>query len=160
MIKNMSDKKEYITEEGLKKLKEELNYLKSEKRKEIANRIRDAKELGDLSENAEYAEAKNEQSFIEGRILQIENLLKNVTLIKNNPKANKGMVAVGSKIRLKCENKELQYTIVGSNEADPDKGLISNESPLGQAFLGKKLNDKVEITVPAGTVSYEITDIK
>ncbi len=157
----MTDKQEYITKEGLEKLKKELAYLKTEKRREIANRIRDAKELGDLSENAEYAEAKNEQSFIEGRIIQLENLLKNVTVITSNSKTkSNGVVTVGSKLLLKTVDKDVEYTIVGSNEADPEKGFISNESPLGRAFIGKKVNDDVEVAVPAGTVEYRILEIK
>ncbi|MBU0707426.1 transcription elongation factor GreA [Patescibacteria group bacterium] len=158
----MTDKTEYITKEGYDKLIKELDMLKNVKRKEIANRIQEAKELGDLSENAEYAEAKNEQSFTEGRIIQLDNLLKNVTLIEDKTKSKTvcDIVEVGSKIKLESDGSITEYTIVGSNEADPDKGFISNESPLGDAFLGRKLNDAVEIDVPAGKVTYVITHIE
>lgn len=158
----MIDKKTYITSDGFVKLKKELEDLRNTKRKEIADRIQDAKELGDLSENAEYAEAKNEQAFVEGRIAQLENLLKNVTIIENNDsvKGNDGIVHVGSLVELKNNNHSLSYKIVGSNEADPEKGYISNESPLGQAFLGHKIGDKIEIDVPSGKVVYTISGIK
>lgn len=158
----MGDKKTYITKEGFEKLKKELDELKNTKRKEIADRIQDAKELGDLSENAEYAEAKNEQAFVEGRIAQIDNLLKNVTIIDSTVIGQGGgtIVRVGSRVELSCDNKVLTYTIVGSNEAEPDNGFISNESPLGQAFLGHRVNEEIEIAVPAGTVKYKILSIK
>ncbi|MBI5465943.1 MAG: transcription elongation factor GreA [Candidatus Kerfeldbacteria bacterium] len=152
------DVQAYVTKEGLQKLKEELKELKTVKRKEIAWRIQEAKELGDLSENAEYAEAKNEQAFIEGRIIEIENMLKNVAVITSGQAD--GFVRVGSTITLKYDSSERQYTIVGSNEADPSKGLISNESPLGQAFLGCKVGDTVDVKVPAGVVKYKIVAIK
>ncbi|MDP3965110.1 MAG: transcription elongation factor GreA [bacterium] len=156
----MADKTEYITAEGLQKLKKELDELKNVKRKEIADRIQEAKELGDLSENAEYADAKNEQSFIEGRIIQLENLLKNVTIISDTKKKKSEVVQVGSKIELSTNGNTLKYTIVGSNEAEPEKGLISNESPLGQAFLGRGVGEMVQISVPAGTVEYKILHIE
>ncbi len=158
----MADKKTYITSEGFVKLKKELDDLKNIKRKEIADRIQDAKELGDLSENAEYAEAKNEQSFVEGRIAQLENLLKNVTIIDNSSivQGKDNTVHVGCNVELEAHNKKLSYTIVGSNEADPEKGFISNESPLGQAFLGHKIGEQIEIEVPSGKVIYKILGIK
>ncbi|MDD5567315.1 MAG: transcription elongation factor GreA [Patescibacteria group bacterium] len=157
----MTDKEAYITQEGYERLKKELEDLKNNKRKEIANRIQEAKELGDLSENAEYAEAKNEQAFIEGRVIQLENLLKNVTIIESNKTPlNKNIVQVGSVIELKTGNRNQTYTIVGSNEADPESGKISNESPLGQAFLGRKIGEQVEVAIPAGKVTYTITNIK
>ena len=152
------DTQSYVTKEGLLKLKDELKQLKTVKRKEIAWRIQEAKELGDLSENAEYAEAKNEQGFIEGRIIEIENMLKNVAIITAGEVD--GFVRVGSTISLKVDSTERQYTIVGSNEADPVKGLISNESPLGQAFLGRKVGDMVDVKVPVGVVKYKIVAIK
>ena len=150
----MSDIQSYITKDGLAKLKDELKELKNVKRKEIAWRIQEAKELGDLSENAEYAEAKNEQAFTEGRIIEIENTLKNAVVIDKS--GGNGVVQVGSSITAKTEAGSRQYTIVGSNEANPVKGLISNESPLGQAFLGRKAGETVEVKVPAGVVKYKI----
>lgn len=158
----MADKKTYITGDGFIKLKKELEDLKNTKRKEIADRIQDAKELGDLSENAEYAEAKNEQAFVEGRIAQLENLLKNVTIIDNSGvvAGKDSVVHVGCQVQLQVHDKPLSYTIVGSNEADPEKGFISNESPLGQAFLGHKIGEEIEIDVPSGKVMYKILGIK
>lgn len=151
------DGQAYLTREGLAKLKIELKELKSVKRKEIAARIQEAKELGDLSENAEYAEAKDQQGFTEGRIIELENVIKNATVISDD--ATGGVVQIGSTMMLKVESGEKQYTIVGSNEADPAKGLISNESPLGQAFLGRKVGETVEVKVPKGVVKYKIVKI-
>ncbi len=154
----MSDGNTYLTAEGLVKLQSELASLKGSKRKEIAQRIQDAKELGDLSENAEYVEAKNEQAFAEGRIAEIENLLKNVTVIDER-KSRKGVVNIGSKVTLKNTEHTRVYHLVGSNEADPAAGKISNESPLGRAFLGKKVGESVSIEVPKGTITFEILKI-
>ena len=148
----------FITQEGLQKLKKELEALKREKRKEIAERIQEAKELGDLSENAEYVEAKNEQSFVEGRIIEIESVLKHATIIKQRTKST-NKVEVGSRIKIQDEAQTKEYVIVGSNEADPSAGRISNESPLGQAFLGKKVGDIIEITVPQGCKKFKIVAI-
>jgi len=154
----MQNKETFITKEGLKKIKIELDKLKNTKRKEIAERIQEAKELGDLSENAEYTEAKNEQAFIEGRIIEIENLLKQVTIIKESVKKS-DYVQVGSTIKIKDDIDEKKYSIVGSNEADPGTGRISNESPIGQAFLGKKVGDIIDIKVPQGTKKFKIIAI-
>lgn len=153
------DGQTYVTKDGLKKLKDELKTLKTVKRKEIAQRIQEAKELGDLSENAEYAEAKTEQAFTEGRILELENMLKNAEVIAEDQAAN-GVVQVGSTVKLKSDEGEKQYTIVGSNEADPANGLISNESPLGQAFIGRKVGDKVNVNAPKGQVIYRILEVR
>ncbi|MCH7492008.1 transcription elongation factor GreA [Patescibacteria group bacterium] len=153
----MNNQNTFITKEGLAKIKKELNDLKDVKRRDIAERIREAKELGDLSENAEYTEAKNDQSFIEGRILEIESILKSATIIKEA--SSKGQIEVGSKIKIQDGKETKSYFIVGSNEADPAQGKISNESPLGQAFLGKKKGDIVEIKVPQGTKKFEIIAI-
>jgi len=154
----MTDKETFITEEGLEKIKRELDELKNVKRMEIAERIQEAKELGDLSENAEYVEAKNEQAFIEGRILEIETLLKQVTVIKEFKKKT-DIVEVGSTIKIKSDKETKEYSIVGSNEADPGKGRISNESPIGQAFLGKKVGDIIDIKIPHGTKKFKIIAI-
>ncbi len=151
------DGQAYLTREGLEKLKQELKELKTVKRKEIAARIQDAKELGDLSENAEYAEAKDQQAFTEGRIVELENTIKNAQVISEQ--STDGVVHIGSTIKLSSEAGEKQYTIVGSNEAKPQAGLISNESPLGQAFIGHKSGDTIEIKVPKGTVKYKILSV-
>lgn len=149
----------YITEEGLLKLKQELHDLIHIKRKEVAWRMEQAKEFGDLSENAEYTTARDEQAFIEGRIAELNAILKGATIIKET-KSN-GLVSVGSKIKIKDEKGEAvkEYKIVGSEEANPAQGFISNESPLGRAFLGKKIGEIVEIQVPKGTIRYEIIEV-
>lgn len=154
----MNDQNTFLTEEGLKKLKNELDILMNTKRKEISERIQDAKELGDLSENAEYVEAKNDQSFVEGRILEIESILKNATIIKQKNNAT-GEVQIGSKIKIQDDEATKEYFIVGSNEADPAQGKISNESPLGQAFLGKKIGDIIEISIPKGMKKFKVLAI-
>ncbi|MFH1536609.1 MAG: transcription elongation factor GreA [Patescibacteria group bacterium] len=153
-----NQKQTYITEEGLKKLEEELEYLKNTKRKKIAERIRDAKELGDLSENAEYAEAKEEQGFVESRVLELQSITRNVNLIKKSKKANQ--IDVGSTIEVEnAEGNKMTYTIVGSNEANPPKGLISNESPIGKAFLGKKVGEEAEVEAPSGKITFKVLKI-
>lgn len=149
--------KQFVTAEGLEKLTAELHQLKTEKRKELANRIQEAKELGDLSENAEYQEAKNEQSFVEGRIAEIEETLKNVEIINHT---NSGIVQIGSTITVSMNDVEQTFTIVGSNEANPQGGRISNASPFGQAFLGCKVGDVVVVKTPRGEVQAAIKKIK
>lgn len=154
------EKETILTESGLRKLEEELEHLKGTKRKEIAERIKQAKEFGDLTENAEYDDAKNEQAFVEGRILQLEQMLRNARVIDNHG-AVSGAVSVGSTVTLKdvAAGDLLSYTIVGSAEADPLRDMISNESPVGQALIGRKKGDTVTIRVPAGTLKYTILDI-
>ncbi|MEA1963295.1 MAG: transcription elongation factor GreA [Patescibacteria group bacterium] len=147
-----------ISQEGYEKLKNELDYLANVKRREIAVRIQTAKDMGDLSENAEYSEAKDAQAFNDGRIAEIIQMLKNLTVVKNG-KSN-GKVAMGSKVAVRCNNKEKFYTIVSFNEADPMDGKISNESPLGQSFLDKKTGDKVKVKTPKGEMEYEILKIE
>jgi len=147
----------YLTLEGLEKLKKELSDLKNIKRKEIASRIEQAKEFGDLSENAEYNSAKEDQAFTEGRIAELEHILKNATIIEET--SSNGIVRVGSKIKIKDDGHVKEYKIVGSEEADPTQGLISNESPIGRAFLGRKLGEIVEIEVPKGVIQWEIIEI-
>ena len=149
--------KQFITKEGLKKLKEELEYLKTEKRQEISRRIQAAKELGDLSENAEYSEAKEQQALNEGKIAEMEETFKNAQTIDNNHDSN--IVSVGSTVTIKNGEKKRTYTIVGSNEANPSEGKISNETPLAKFFLGHKVDDKVEVETPKGKVKYLILDI-
>jgi transcription elongation factor GreA len=146
-----------ISQDGYDKLKKELDERINVKRLEIASRIESAKELGDLSENAEYAEAKNEQAFNDGRIAELTTSLKNVTVVQNNHDKNK--VSMGSKVIAEAEGKTKEFTIVSFNEANPTEGKISNESPLGVAFLGKKKNDKVIVNTPRGQVTYKIIDI-
>jgi len=149
--------KKYISAEGLQKLKEKLEFLKTTKRREIANRIKVAKELGDLSENAEYQDAKDEQAFNEGEILEIENTIKNAVIIDKNGQHN--IVEVGNSVQVKTTSGEKEFMIVGSNEADPPLGKISNESPIGQALLGKKKGDDVEVETPGGKIKYKILAI-
>jgi len=146
-----------ITQDGYNKLAAELNTLSTIKRREIAERIERAKELGDLSENAEYSEAKDAQALNEGRILELTNTLKNVTIVDAG--GAKGEVAMGSSVTVSCNGKDKEYTIVSFNEADPLNGKISNESPLGLAFLGKKKGETVMVETPRGTVEYKIKKI-
>lgn len=149
--------KKYLTAEGLEKLKEKLVYLKTVKRREIAERIKTAKELGDLSENAEYQDAKDEQAFNEGEVFEIERTVKNAVVIDKNTQMN--IVEVGNTVKVKNHASEKEFTIVGSNEADPMVGMISNESPIGQALLGKKKGDQIEVATPGGKIKYKILAI-
>jgi len=147
-----------VSQEGYDKLKKELDYLNGVKRKEIAERIEKAKELGDLSENAEYQDAKDEQAFNEGRVMEITNLLKNLTVVSED-RGKSNEVAMGSKVTVKVNGVEKEYTIVSFNEADPTQGKISNESPLGVAFLYRKKGDVVTVSTPRGEAKYEIIKI-
>ena len=147
-----------ISPEGYDKLKDELTYLSTVRRKEIAERIERAKELGDLSENAEYSEAKDAQALNEGRILDLTNTLKNVTVVEHENSCEK--VVLGSKLTVKIDHQEKHYTIVSFNEADPINGKISNESPIGVAFLEKKKGDSVEVETPRGIMKYKILKIE
>ncbi len=149
--------KTYLTEEGLKKLKEELKFLKTDKALKIAKRIKEAKELGDLSENAEYAAAKEAKAETESRISEIEKIIKESTTIEEPKKI--GVVQVGSTIEVENSAGIHKFTIVGRNEANPLSGKISNESPLGAAFLGKQANNNVEVKTPKGAVIYKIIRI-
>jgi transcription elongation factor GreA len=151
-----------ISQEGYNKLKEEFDLLVNVKRREIADRIEKAKELGDLSENAEYHEAKDAQAFNDGRIIELSTLLKNLTVVESDGKGNgSGKVAMGSSIVVKNvkSSEEKTYSIVSFNEAAPGEGKISNESPLGMAFLGRKKGDEVEVTTPKGDLKYKIVEI-
>ncbi|HHZ05878.1 MAG TPA: transcription elongation factor GreA [Clostridiales bacterium] len=149
-----------LTDEGLKKLEEELEDLKTVKRKEIAEKIKVALSFGDLSENSEYDEAKNDQAMVESRIATIEAMLKNVKIIDES-ELSSDTVHVGSKVRVKnlTKGRENTYKIVGSNEADPIQGRISDESPVGKSLLGGKLGQKIMAETPSGTVEYEILEI-
>jgi transcription elongation factor GreA len=157
----MSEKEVFLTREGLQKLEEELEHLKAVKRREVAERIKEAIGYGDLSENSEYEEAKNEQAFIEGRIITLEKMLRNARVISQEDVAQ-GVVSVGTTVKLKdLEFGDIvDYTIVGSAESDPTNNKISNESPVGQALLGKTKGAVVDVQVPAGVIQYEILDIK
>jgi transcription elongation factor GreA len=146
----------YLTAEGLQALKDELQELTTSKRGEIAGRLKEAKADGDLSENAMYDAARDEQSFVEGRISEIEHILKHAVVISN--KGN-GMVSLGSKVHVQLEEGEQEYVIVGSTEANPDKGYISDQSPIGRALLGRKPGDEVHVDVPSGTIVYKIKHI-
>lgn len=152
----MNKKAIYVTEEGLVKLREELDDLVNVQRKKIAAALKEAKEFGDLSENASWDDAKERQAFIEGRIAEIENILKNAVEIE---KAKGDKVEVGSTVRVELEEGEQEFQIVGSTEADPETGKISNESPIGRALLGKKPGEAVEVEVPAGVIVYKIRKI-
>jgi len=153
-------KQTILTDEGLKKLEEELEHLKTVTRKEVADKIKVALSFGDLSENSEYDEAKNEQALVESRIAQIEAMLKNVKLLDEDEISN-DMISVGSKVKLfdKEFDEEVDYQIVGSTEADPLQGRISDESPLGKFLLGHKVGDVVEVETPGGICIYEVLEI-
>ncbi len=148
----------YISQEGLEKLKEDLNYLKKVRRKEVSERIKKALEEGDISESGEYSEAKEDQAFVEGKIAEIEEKIKNAVIIKK--KKSSQSVDIGCTVTLKSDENVIKYSIVGSSEVDPAQGRISNESPLGKAFIGKKVGEVVEVATPAGTVKYEVLGIK
>ena len=148
-----------LTAEGAQKLEEQLEYLKTVARKEIAQQIKVAREFGDLSENAEYDEAKNEQARIEGEIVELEKKLRGATVIDEST-LDRSVVHLGAAVDLKDQaGKKFQFTIVGSTEADPLKGRISNESPVGAALLGHHKGDRVEVTTPAGVQTYTILAI-
>ncbi|MDD3654808.1 MAG: transcription elongation factor GreA [Desulfotomaculaceae bacterium] len=156
----MKEKEVILTVDGLKKLEDELEYLKSVKRIEVAERIRQAIAFGDISENSEYEDAKNEQAFTEGRILTLEKMLRNAKVI-DDENIGTEVVSIGSMVLLKDLEfgDEFEYTIVGSAEADPAANKISNESPVGKAILGLPKNSIVEVEVPAGQLKYQIIDI-
>lgn len=150
--------KKVLTKQGLEKLKKELEYLKTDKRKEISERIKIAQEFGDLSENAEYHEAKDDQAFNEGRILELEHLIKTSEVAEEN--FNKDIIGIGSKVIVEKDGQELSFSIVGSTEADPTSGRISLDSPLGNVLLNKKVGDEVEVELPGGLMKYKVIDIQ
>lgn len=157
----MAQKELILTYEGLKKLEDELEKLKTVRRREVAERIKTAREYGDLSENAEYDEAKNEQAFIEGRIAELEHKLKNAKVIDEDD-IGTDMVSVGSIVKVKDEDLDevFEFHIVGSAEADPLEDKISNESPVGAALLNRKVGDVITVDVPDGNVVMEIMEIR
>ena len=146
-----------VTPAGYKKYLDELEQLKTVKRREIAERVKAAKEQGDLSENAEYAAAKDEQAYVEGRIEELEQTIKLVTVVE--PKEKGGQVSIGSKITVSMGDQTMEYELVSSNESDPASGKISTESAVGTALLGKKKGDRVTVTTPGGDVDYSIKKV-
>lgn len=151
-----------LTEEGLKKLEDELDYLRSEKRQQVAERLKIAISYGDISENSEYDDAKNEQAFVEGRILTLEKMVRNAKVIKDS-EINKSVVSLGSKVKIEDmeTGEQEEYTVVGTTEADPmaEPPRISNESPVGKAILGQKVDSVVKVPTPTGELSYKIVAI-
>jgi transcription elongation factor GreA len=150
----------FLTREGYQKLQEELEYLRKVKRQEVANRLHEAMDGGELIENAEYEAAKNEQAFVEGRIQELEALLASAKIIEDDGKKKSNIVQLGSKVTIKEGNFEAEtFTIVGAAEANPREGKISNESPIGKAILGHKVGDTVKVETPGGTYNVKILKI-
>ncbi|WP_066194279.1 MULTISPECIES: transcription elongation factor GreA [Gracilibacillus] len=158
----MAEEKEfYMTEEGLEKLEEELEYLKTERRQEVVERIKIARDFGDLSENSEYDAAKDEQAFVESRIVQVENMIRNAVIIKNED-ANSDIVSLGRTITFLelPDGEEESYTIVGSAEADPFEGKISNDSPIAKSLLGHAIGEEITVPTPAGEMNVKIVNVE
>ena len=153
----MNNKPAYLSQEGLDKLRDELNEMVTVRRAEVAARIQEAKEHGDITENAEYEDAKNEQAFVEGRIQTLSALIKNAVLIDEH--TSTAFVGIGSTVDVESEDGKETFRIVGSAEANPAEGRISNESPVGRALLGHRKGDKVQVSVPAGSWTYKIVSI-
>ncbi len=147
----------YLTKDGLEKLKNELSELLKEKRPAVAQRIKEARDMGDISENAEYDAARQEQAFVEGRIAELEELIKNAEVITKE--ANTGEVQIGCKVTVKIDGGEETFHIVGAQEADPMDNKISHESPLGASLVGKKIGDTFEVEAPIGMLTYKIVKI-
>lgn len=157
----MQNKKIYLTSEGLSDLKKEHQELKDTKRPQVVQRVAEAREMGDLAENAEYAAAREELSFIDGRIEELEEILKQAAIITDDKTADgKNNIKLGSKVTVKHGKLQTVYAVVGEWEADPAEKKISHESPLGKALLGKKVGEVVEVTAPMGKIEYTIIDIK
>lgn len=156
----MVERSVFLTVKGLKKLEDELDVLKTERRKEVADRIKQALAFGDISENSEYDEAKNEQAQLEERIVKLEAMLRNAKIIDDED-ITTDKVSIGSKVLVKDleYDEEIEYTIVGVAESDPYEGKISNESPVGRALLGSKKGDTVEVHVPDGTIEFRVLSI-
>ncbi len=148
----------FVTEEGFKKINDDLEYRRTTLRQNIANAIKEAKEQGDLSENAEYSEAKRQQAENEAEIARLEFMLKESTVVSYDKNMN--TVQMGSRVKVKFNGDEMEFQIVGSNEADPADMKISNESPMGKSFMSKKKGDEVEVATPSGKMKYEILDVK
>ena len=154
----MDERPVLLTKEGLRQLEAELDQLVSVRRGEVAERIRQARDFGDIAENAEYTEAKNEQSLLEGRIQTLEAMVRNAVVIEDEPR-EAGVVAVGARVTVSTEDGDETYSIVGAAEADPLHGRISNESPLGRALLGHRAGDEVEWSSPSGTSQVKILSV-
>ena len=156
----MENKQVKLTADGLKQLEDELEYLKTKKRKEVSEKIKVALGFGDLSENSEYDEAKNEQAQVEARIVTVENMLKNAVVISEADR-DTSKIEIGAKVKLLDVefDEEITYKIVGSTEADPDGGKLSDESPLGIALLGRGSGETVDVEAPAGIIQYKILEI-
>jgi transcription elongation factor GreA len=154
------EKKHYMTEEGKRKLEDELEFLKTERRKEVVERIKIARSFGDLSENSEYDSAKEEQAFVEGRIIQLEKMIRNAVMIEEEA-GSSHVVSLGKRVKFVelPDGDEEEYTIVGSAESDPAEGKISNDSPMAKSILGRSVGDKVTVQTPAGDMSIEILEI-
>jgi transcription elongation factor GreA len=151
----------YLTSEGAARLKTELEQLKGPARQEISQRLRSAIQMGDLSENADYHKAKEDQGFLEGKIMELEYLLKNATIIEDNDGGLREVVEVGARITVIEEGEAPEsYLLVGAKEADPPNGRISHESPIGKALLGHRVGDRVEVETPGGTLFLEILEIE
>ena len=150
-----------LTPEGYEKLKQEIEYLSNDKRREVAERIRTAREFGDIAENAEYDDAKNEQALLEHRIATLEERLRNARVIRKKDVA-KDVVSIGSKVKLRdiAAKQTFEYRIVGSAEANPAENKLSNESPVGRAIMGRKKGETVEVAAPRGKLTFKIMDIK
>jgi transcription elongation factor GreA len=156
----MVEKPQPITKDGLAKIEAELEYFETVRRREVADKIHQAKELASTQNNAEYEDAKNEQAMVEGRILQLQSLIQNAEIIDETGAHKSKIVILGSTVKVKTDDgKSHEYTIVGPAEADPREGKISNESPVGRALIGKKLNDEVQVNAPRGIVTYKVTKI-
>ncbi len=152
-----------ITKAGLEKLKDELEDFKGERRKEVAARLKEAISYGDLSENSEYEEAKNEQAFIEGRIIELEKMIDNAKIISDSVKSTDATVQIGTTVTVQNitdKDDPETYTIVGSTEADPTENKISNESPIGSALLGKAKGESIKVKVPAGMMEFKVLKVK
>lgn len=158
----MSNNTIYMTKEGYEKLESELEYLVSVRRREVADQIAEAKAEGDISENAGYDEAKNAQAFLEGRIRELENRIRNAQLIEDDVDSPANVVAIGRSVVVQeiGEDTKESYTIVGSVEADPKNGRISNESPMGKSLLGKKVGDKITVKTPNGEIQFKILKVE
>ena len=156
----MSDQT-FLTPEGLKKLEEELIYLRTVRRAQVAERLHNAQEDGELIENAEYEDAKNEQAFLEGKIMSLEAMLSNAVLISKDSGTD-GIVRLGSRVTIKevGGGKPESYQLVGAAEANPKDGRISNESPLGKALLGRKIGDEIKVNAPAGTIPFRVVAVE
>ena len=149
-----------VTKEGFAKLKAEHEVLVGQKRKEVAEKIKSARELGDISENSEYDSARDEQAMVEGRIGELEDILKRVVVKGESDHRGRNQVSIGSRVRIHLEGEDMEYEIVGATEADPLANKISHESPLGQALIGRKVGDRIVVEAPVGDLTYTIIEVK